>query len=109
MLRGADLTRRAFYAPELIAAERGHEDHVLRPGEREGRIEHLLGDPPAAAKLHRARVDLVHLRSLHDAVALLDEQTADALPAELCRQSKADRFAADNQDRNFLLRCAHDV
>jgi len=65
---------------------------------------HLLDDAPAAAELHRARVDQVHL-GLRDApVAFFDQGAGDTAPADIGRDREADGTATGDEDRGS---CCH--
>src|SRR5262245_23965086 len=90
--------RRAPDPAELVAGKARHEDDVQRPVGGERTVEHLIGDAPAAAELHRPRVDLVHLRRRDRAVGLLDQLAANATPAEIAGEGEPDRPAADDQN-----------
>ena len=86
-------------AAQLIAVQSGDVDVVLRIVERVGRVADPVEDAPAAAELHGADADEVHLRLLDGAVGLLDQGAGHAAPAELAGEREADRPAADDQHR----------
>src|SRR5262249_36809426 len=89
-----------FLAAKLVAGERGEPDVVLRIVARIGRVAHPVGDAPAAAELHCAHADEVHLRVLDPAVGLLDQGAGEAAPAEVARERKPDRAGANDENRS---------
>jgi hypothetical protein len=95
--------RGSRHAADLVAVKARHEHHVKRIVGGERAVQHLVGDAPAPAELHRADVDLVHLGRGDRAVGLLDQLAADAAPAEVGRECEAHRPAADDKNGN----CAH--
>ena len=87
-----------FLAAELVAGERLEPDIVLRIVGRIRRVAHAVGDAPAAAELHGAHADEVHLRMVDAAFGLLDQRAGDAAPAEIAGQREPDRAGADDED-----------
>jgi hypothetical protein len=83
-----------------VIGKAGHEHNVERMIGGKRTIAHRIGNAPAPAELHGANIDLVHFRRGDDAVALLNQLTGDAAPAEFVRKREPDRTAADDQHRH---------
>ena len=84
-------------ASELPSRHRRDIDIVLPVVARIGRRLDPIDDAPAAAELHRAHADEVHLRLIDRAVALLDQEAGDAAPAELAGEREPDGAGADDE------------
>src|SRR4051812_40647772 len=83
----------------LMAVHTRDEDVVARVIAWEPRaIAHLVGDAPAAQMLARAGIDQIRGGKVDAAVALLDEEAANAAPAELGGEREAGRPAAGDHD-----------
>src|SRR5262245_50850685 len=96
------LARRARHAAKLVSGKAGYEGNIERIVRRERAGVHGVSDSPAPAELHGANVHLVHLRGDDRAVALLDEHTGNAAPAELARKGEAHRSAPDDQNASVM-------
>jgi hypothetical protein len=94
--------RRPRHPAELVAREAGHECHVERIVRGKRALVHRLRDAPPPAELHRPDIHLVHFRGGNRAVALLNQRTGYASPAELSRKGEPDWTTTDNQDRGTL-------
>src|SRR5262245_3644775 len=84
---------------ELVARQRRHERHIKRVIARKWAGEYILRYAPTPAELHRPDVHFVHFRRDNRAVALLDQRTRHAEPAELARAGKPKWSATDDQYR----------
>ena len=88
-------------ARDLVAGERrAIERRVRKVVRRAGRV-HGVGNAPAPHEFHRARIERGGARMVRWTFALLDEETGRAAHAEIRRERKPDRAAADDQDRSF--------
>ena len=98
---------RPLDAADLEARQAGEVQDGRREVGRGAREPHLLGDAPAAAELHRARVHGVGARVVDRAVTLFDQQAVDPAPAEIGGEPQPDRPAADDENRYLFVRHGH--
>src|SRR5262245_17142898 len=84
---------------ELVARQRRHECDIKRVIARKRAGKYILRYAPTPAELHRPDVHFVHFRRDNRAVALLDQRTRYAAPAELPREGEPDRSTTDDQNR----------
>ncbi len=97
---------RPLDAADFVARQAGEVQDGRREVRRRPRGAHLVGDAPAAAELHRARVHRVGPRVVDRAVALLDQQALDAAPAEIGGEPQPHRPAAEDK---YGCLCVHRV
>src|SRR5262245_13207196 len=84
---------------ELVARQRRHERDIKRVIARKRAGKDILRYAPTPAELHCPDVHFVHFRRDNRAVALLDQRTRHAAPAELAREGESNWSATDNQYR----------
>src|SRR5262245_27530244 len=84
---------------ELVARQRRHKRDIKRVIARKRAGKDIVRYSPTPAELHRPDIHFVHFRRDNPAVALLDQRTRYAAPAELPREGEPDRSTTDDQNR----------
>jgi hypothetical protein len=82
-----------------MSLKTGEIEDIERKIRRRARVTDLVGDAPAAAELHRARIDGVGAGMVNLAIALLDQQALNPAQPQLGRQRQPDGSAADDKNR----------